>query len=114
LGQDYGSFQFLRLTELEQQLHSALDASPNSLLLDLSETTCFGGSFLSVLLRCYTRSNNNNCRFALCTIQKIPASVASVTRLSSIWQIFQSRREAIESLQRRFENDLAGVPLLNE
>lgn len=83
LERDYGSTQFLKLVRLETQLHSALDASPRALLLDLSDTAFIGAAFLSVLIRCCTRSTILSCRFALCGIQNFPADVVSITHLST-------------------------------
>ena len=98
LEQDYGSTQFLKLTRLEKKLHSALDASPKAILLDLSDTEFIGAAFLSVLIRCRTRSTSINCSFALCMLQVIPADIAAMTHLSSTWLTFVSRQGAVESL----------------
>ena len=57
LEKDYGSSQFLKLTKLETQLQAALSPSPKALLLDLSDTAFIGAAFLSVLIRCCTRSD---------------------------------------------------------
>lgn len=102
LGRDYGSAQLLKLTRLEACLCSALNASPKVILLDLSDTSVIGASFLSVLIRCYTRSTRINCRFALCMLQAFPASVASITRLNSKWLIYSSRQVAVEALRQPF------------
>jgi anti-sigma B factor antagonist len=98
LEQDYGSTQFLKLTRLETQLHTALDASPKVLLLDLSDTTFIGAAFLSVLIRCCTRATRINCRFALCMLQVLPADVVSMLHCGSTWLTFDTRQTAVKAL----------------
>jgi anti-anti-sigma regulatory factor len=98
LEKDYGSSQFLKLTKLETQLQTALSASPKALLLDLSDTAFIGAAFLSVLIRCCTRSTSSNCRFALYTLQEFPADVVSITRFGAIWLTFDTRQSALEAL----------------
>jgi anti-anti-sigma regulatory factor len=99
LERDYGSAQFLGLTRLEAQLHSALDLSPFALLLDLSGTSFIGAAFLSVLLRCRTRSVSKNCCLALCALKMVPVDVFSITRLNSILLTYRSREVALECLR---------------
>jgi anti-anti-sigma regulatory factor len=98
LEQDYGSTQFLKLTRLETQLQTVLDASPKVLLLDLSETAFIGAAFLSVLIRCCTRATSINCRVGLCALQVVPADVVSMARLGKAWLMFDTRRIAVEVL----------------
>jgi anti-anti-sigma regulatory factor len=94
LEQNYGSAQFLELTRLESQLHSALDCSPYATLLDLCDTKFIGAAFLSVLLRCCTRAASIDCHFALCRIKAWPVDVFSITRLSSIGLTYGSQQAA--------------------
>ena len=114
LERDYGSTQFLKLVRLETQLHSALDASPRALLLDLSDTAFIGAAFLSVLIRCCTRSTILNCRFALCGIQNFPADVVSITHLSTTWLTFTSQQIAVEALTLPLVNRPSTGPRLND
>ena len=95
---DYGSAQFLKLTRLETQLGAALDVVPQMLLLDLTDTICIGAAFVSVLVRCHTRATSIHCRFALCAVTGFPADVVAITRLDSVWLMYDSRQGAVEDL----------------
>lgn len=98
LEQDYGSTQFLKLARLESKLHKTLDASPDLLLLDLSDTEFIGAAFLGVLICCNNRSKSIGSHFALCTLREFPTDVVSITRFGSIWVTFDSRQSALEAL----------------
>jgi len=98
LERDYGSTQLLKLTRLEAQLHSTLDSSPKTLLLDLSDTALIGAAFLSVLIRCSARAASLDCRFALCTLKTLPADAVSIANLDLVWLTYDSRQVAIEAL----------------
>lgn len=115
LEQDYGSTQFLKLARLESKLHKTLDASPNLLLLDLSDTHFIGAAFLGVLIRCNNRSKSIGSHFALCTLRQFPADVVSITRFGSIWVTFDSRQSALEALALpAMDSPLAGRRLNGE
>ena len=105
LGREYGSADFHTLAELETHLLAAIDRSPAGLLIDLSETIHIGCEFLNILLRCLMRVRENNGRFALCSLDLLPESVFAITCLDALWEIFPTRREAIEAMQRTLSNE---------
>lgn len=101
LEREYGSSEFSKLAELKCQLFSIIDDFPLGIVLDLIKTRTIGCGFLNVLLEAYAQAGKCNCWFALCTLQPIPRSVLKVTRLDSLWQIFEARQEAIEAMQTK-------------
>lgn len=101
LGREYGSGDCQRLAEFEGRLLGAVEDSPAGLLIDLGETVYIGGGLLSVLLRLSARVRETNRRFALCALTSFPDSVIGITRLDSFWQVFRTRRDAIEAMQQR-------------
>jgi anti-anti-sigma factor len=105
LRREYGSVDCQTLAELEAHLRGESDDFPAGLLIDLGETTYIGCGLLSVLLRCYVRVREDNCRFALCSLNSLPESVLATTHLNSLWEIFRTRREAIEAMQQPVDND---------
>ena len=105
LGREYGSADFQTLAELEEQLLGEIDGSSAGLLIDLGETVYVGCGLLSALLRCHVRVSGGNRSFALCTLNPLPESVLAITRLDSLWEIFRTRREAIEAMQQPLDNE---------
>jgi anti-anti-sigma regulatory factor len=105
LEREYGSADMPRLAQLEGCLLGAIDSSPAGLLIDLSETTLIGCGFLNVLIQCYARARESNCRFALCALNSWPESVLVIARLDSLWEIFRTPQEAIEAMQAPRHNE---------
>ncbi len=114
LERDYGSTQFLNLKRLEAQLHSALDAAPKTVLLDLCDTDSIGAAFLSALLHCHARATRVNCLLALCMLNAFSAEVVSVARLDMMCPTFGSRQSAIELLGQSVASLPASQSRLND
>ena len=105
----YKSSSVHTLRELEQRLVEEIDCCTRGLLIDLSETLYSSGEFLNVLLRCQRRARQMKRKFALCRPAPLLRRVLAITRLDSLWQIFQSQQEAIEAMQGRTMTHFKGV-----
>jgi anti-anti-sigma factor len=103
LGHDYDSGNLRTLAALQQRLLGEIGGPAIGLLVDLGQTASIGCGFLNVLLRCRQRANQMNRRFALCNLNPMPQSVFAITRLDLLWEIFPTRREAIDAIGGEFE-----------
>lgn len=99
LDRSYRSAESGMLERLDQRLQAALDDSTAGVLLDFGHNSQIGCGFLNVLLQCYRRTTETDRRFALCGLKPLPTKVLEVTRLNSLWEVFQTRREAIEAMR---------------
>ena len=96
---EYDSADFQKLREVERVLIVHLEDSSIGLLIDFGHTNHVGGGFLSSLVRCYQRATSLKRRFVICSLKPWPRKVLAVTRLNSLWDIFETRQEAIAAMQ---------------
>jgi len=82
-------------------LTKAATVEPPLLVLDLSRTTYMGSTFIELLVRTWKRLTERGGQLALCGLQPFCAEIIRVTHLDSIWDIFPTREEAVESLSSR-------------
>lgn len=112
---EYESGDFQKLSEVERILIVELLDSTIGLLIDFGNTNHVGGGFLSSLVRCYQRATSLKRRFVICSLKPWPRNVFTVTRLDSLWDIFDTRQEAIAamhlSLDQRLRISVANVAL---
>ncbi len=99
LERTYGSTESKALSRLDGYLSGMACRSSTGLLIDLSETTYVGCGFLTVLLQHHVKAVQTNRRIALCSLNPMPADVLAVTRLDSLWEIFQPRVEALQAMR---------------
>jgi anti-anti-sigma factor len=99
LGPSYDSLNDEALQEFGGALLSeATHAEPPRLIVDLSETSYVGSSFLELLVRAWKRLKERDGLLALCGVQPFCAEVFQVTRLDSLWPIYPTRVEAVAAL----------------
>jgi len=80
-------------------LSEAAHADPPRLVLDFSRTTFIGSSFIELLIRAWKRLQQRSGTMVLCGVQPLCLEILEVTRLTSIWRIYPTRQEAVESLR---------------
>jgi anti-anti-sigma factor len=83
-----------------EQLRGQLLAAAESpcLVIDFSETSFIGSSFIDVLLQAYKRVRQHGGKMALAQLGPHCAEVLRVTGMDHIWDIYPSRQEAIEAV----------------
>jgi anti-anti-sigma factor len=96
---EYDSLDERKVSEFSAQLTAAIDrANPPLLLLDLSDTTFIGSSFLGVLVRVWKRIRERQGRMALCHANELCSEVLHASKLDTIWDIYPARDAAIRAL----------------
>lgn len=85
---------------LRAMLLEALDrAEPPLIVLDLSQTTFFGSSFIEVLFRIWNRVKSRpGGDFVICGVTSYCQEVLNVAHLDTLWRIYPTREEAVDAL----------------
>lgn len=73
--------------------------SMSLLVIDLGRVDYFGSTFLSVLLRCWKQAQGKGGMMVLAGVSNRARELLRVTSLDMVWPIYDSRREAIETLE---------------
>lgn len=100
LGADLKRIDESNVRELAAQLSEIVQkTSPKLIVLDLSPTDFFGSSFIEILFRLWkTLRKEPSSRFALCGLQPYCREVLTITRLDSLWEIYDSATAAAKAL----------------
>jgi anti-sigma B factor antagonist len=99
LGPSYAALDHDPLEECgEVLLSQAVRAEPPRLILDMSQTTLIGSSFIELVVRAWKRVKNRDGMMALCGLQPFCMEVMKVSRLDTIWPIYADRPAAMKEL----------------
>jgi anti-anti-sigma factor len=99
LGPSYDSLNEEALQDFGGALLSeATHTEPPRLVVDLSETSYIGSSFLELLVRAWKRLKERDGNLVLCGAQPFCVEVLEVTRLNTLWAIYSTREEAVAAL----------------
>ena len=87
------------IQQAAQMVLAPLKADPPAgLVVDLSNVNYFGSVFLSFLLRCYTPLKMHGSEMVLAGVSKRIRELLRLTNLDTLWAIYDSRAEALDSL----------------
>ena len=105
LGPDYENLnnsQESLLDELgEILIVTAHNAETPLVVIDLPYTMTFGSVFLGVLFRVWLRlKSRQSGRLGLCQVTPFCREVLQITHLDRIWEVFDTRDEAVRALAR--------------
>jgi anti-anti-sigma factor len=99
LGPSYDSLDDEALAQFETLvMEEASACEPPRLVLDLTNTSYIGSSFIELLVRAWKLIKGREGVLALCGIQPFCAEVLHITRLDSLWLTFPNRAEAVAGL----------------
>ncbi|MSR56706.1 MAG: anti-sigma factor antagonist [Planctomycetaceae bacterium] len=74
-------------------------ADPPLVVLDLSNTTFFGSSFIELIFRVWNRLQARpGGSFAICGLTSHCLEVLKITHLDTLWRLYPTREEAVEAL----------------
>ena len=101
LGPEYDTLDEPVLDEVREAiLQAAEQADPPLVVLDLSHTRFFGSAFIEILFRAWNRlQSRRNGRFCLSGLTPHCREVVEVTHLDQIWDIVDTRDEAVQLLR---------------
>lgn len=67
-------------------------------VFDLSEVNYFGSVFLALLLKCHTAVKSRGGELVICGASKLAKELLRVTALDTLWAIYETQAEALESV----------------
>jgi anti-anti-sigma factor len=101
LGPSYDSLDTDALDEVGSVLLTqATAAEPPRIVVDFSQTSLIGSTFLELLVRAWKRLSERGGTMALCGLQPFCAEVFRLTRLETLWHCSATRDEAIEAFAK--------------
>lgn len=71
---------------------------PAGIVIDLSQVNYFGSVFLSFLLRCHMLAKKHGSEVVLAGTSERTRELLHLTALDTLWAIYDTRKEAMESL----------------
>lgn len=96
---EYDSLDDCKVGGFSAELMRAVEQAERPvLLLDLTDTTFIGSSFLGVLVRAWKRLRDQHGRMALCHVNELCGEVLHASKLDTIWEIYPSREEGQRAL----------------
>lgn len=84
--------------QLREAVRQALDAGVGKLVLNLCDVSAIDSSGVGELVSAYTTASNRGCRLKLCEMPPKITDVLTITQLITIFDVYDSEAEAVESL----------------
>lgn len=101
-GPEYENIYENMLPRFDGLLEVASNAQPPLLIVDLRHTKLIGSAFLGFLLRLSNRVlGREGGRFGVCHLAPFCRTVCETTRMDKVWELFETREEALEALAER-------------
>jgi anti-anti-sigma factor len=85
--------------ELREILSEITARSVTALIVDLEQAPYFGSTMLGALIKLWRSMTVVEGRLALCNLSPAEQEVLAATRLASVWNIYPSRRMALDALR---------------
>ncbi|WP_166825469.1 STAS domain-containing protein [Thalassoroseus pseudoceratinae] len=101
LGPEYQKLEEGHLQEVRTEILTAVEsAEPPLVVLDMSNVNFFGSAFIEILFRAWNRLEKaENGKFVICGLMPYCKEVLQVTNLDRIWELVETRDDAIAQLQ---------------
>ncbi len=100
LGAEYEKLEEGHLQEVRSEVLSAIEnAEPPRVVIDLSNVTFFGSAFIEILFRAWNRLEKaDGGKFVISGLTPYCREVLQVTNLDQLWDIQDTRADAINQL----------------
>ena len=100
-GRDFERITEDRIAVAAQTLLDSIPPQQPRLVVDLSQTTFFGSSFIEVLFRAWNRIHTRpGGRFALCGLSPYCTEVLQITNLDQLWKMYPTRDTAVQAVKQ--------------
>ena len=90
-----GEIDLHQSTVLQQKLLDVLDQKPNRMIINLSNVSYMDSSGVASLVKLLSRTRKNGISLALAAPTKKVKAIFEITRLDSVFNIFESEEEAL-------------------
>lgn len=99
MDREYDALDVERHRQITQLLlEQAMAADPPRLLLDMSETSYIGSSFIELLFRVWKRLQQRQGEMAMCGLSPFCMEVLTATRLDKLWPLYTDCNAALAGL----------------
>jgi len=100
LGEQYDNLDEPALEAAAAELlEFAQAADPPQVVVDMGRTNFFGSAFLGTLFRVWRRLTSRGGKMCICGATGPCADVLEVTQVDRLWNLFETREAAVESLK---------------
>lgn len=100
LGEQYDNLDEPALQAAATELlEIAQAADPPLIVVDMGRTKFFGSAFLGTLFRVWRRLTTRSGKLCVCGATGPCADVLQVTQVDRLWNLFETREAAVESLK---------------
>jgi anti-anti-sigma factor len=79
--------------------------SESAVIVDFSQVGYFGSLLLDTLCVVWKQTRERSGTMCLCNLTEVSKEILNKSRLNSLWPVFSSRQEAIDSSRRARENE---------
>ena len=90
-----GEIDLHQSTVLQQKLLKVLDQKPNRMIINLANVSYMDSSGVASLVKLLSRTRKNGILLALAAPTKKVKAIFEITRLDSVFNIFDSEEEAL-------------------
>jgi anti-sigma B factor antagonist len=90
-----GEIDLHQSTVLQQKLLEVLDQKPDRMIINLSDVSYMDSSGVASLVKLLSRTRKNGISLALAAPTKKVKAIFEITRLDSVFDIFDSEEEAL-------------------
>jgi anti-sigma B factor antagonist len=97
---DMNSFSAELLSEAAEMMSGVIESQePPMLVIDLSGVPSCSSVFMSFLLKCHKAVKGRNGEMVLSGLSQMLRELLSLTRLDTVWAVYQTRAEALEAVR---------------
>jgi anti-sigma B factor antagonist len=89
------------IDELKVKARDLLDQGNRKLIIDLGKITYINSMGIGTLVHIYTSYQNAKGKIKLCNLGKSVQNIFVITKLSSVFDVLDTRESAIESFQTK-------------
>lgn len=97
-----GAVEALNWDIVEQAAEIVLDPIRRQkapmVVFDMSQVQYFGSVFMALLVRCHKLVKTSGGVMVLCGVHELARDLLHITALDTLWAIYDSREEALESI----------------
>lgn len=69
-----------------------------NVVIDCSETNCFGCSALGLFVRLWKTAETHGGQFAMCCLSDLHQEMLTVMRLDNLWPVYATRHDALAAI----------------
>jgi anti-sigma B factor antagonist len=96
---DVNSFAAELLSEAADMMTQLIEGHESPMLvIDLNGVPNCGSVFMSFLLRCHKAVKSRSGEMVLCGASQMLRELLSLTRLDTVWALYQTREEALDAV----------------